>query len=315
MSVAAELTAPPTAVPTPCIGVCQIDEATGLCKGCARTSEEVAAWQKAGADYKLRVWEELPPRRAGLSLGAYRLPWAPIDIICMIERSLRRRWGRWALGFDGASVSFGIGADEDADIVSRDGAVTAVTARGALHLHSHQKVIAVAFGDVADGNGPEAIGLVLPRGRADLRKGQCFTSAGVDGAAICAAHRDAQLFDLGIGAKLAARLCLRTDDMSLAETLNRTEGRDWRDAIELANAGMPAAHAHTIVETGLGRVEVFAPPMAHADLNTFAELKANSLDAPSELPSGWELPWVFAPCALFFPHNRKPAQSMLDGHY
>lgn len=31
-------------VQSPCIGVCVIDEASGLCEGCLRTLEEIALW-------------------------------------------------------------------------------------------------------------------------------------------------------------------------------------------------------------------------------------------------------------------------------
>jgi predicted Fe-S protein YdhL (DUF1289 family) len=30
--------------PSPCIGVCRIDEATGWCQGCLRTLDEIADW-------------------------------------------------------------------------------------------------------------------------------------------------------------------------------------------------------------------------------------------------------------------------------
>ncbi|MDH5338586.1 MAG: DUF1289 domain-containing protein, partial [Rubrivivax sp.] len=31
-------------VPSPCINVCQMDEATGWCRGCLRTIDEIALW-------------------------------------------------------------------------------------------------------------------------------------------------------------------------------------------------------------------------------------------------------------------------------
>jgi predicted Fe-S protein YdhL (DUF1289 family) len=31
-------------ISTPCIRVCILDPDTGLCEGCGRTSEEIAAW-------------------------------------------------------------------------------------------------------------------------------------------------------------------------------------------------------------------------------------------------------------------------------
>jgi len=31
-------------VPSPCVQVCRMDARTGLCEGCARTLDEIAAW-------------------------------------------------------------------------------------------------------------------------------------------------------------------------------------------------------------------------------------------------------------------------------
>jgi len=35
---------------SPCNKICRIDEATGWCKGCARTLEEIVSWPTAGAE-------------------------------------------------------------------------------------------------------------------------------------------------------------------------------------------------------------------------------------------------------------------------
>jgi predicted Fe-S protein YdhL (DUF1289 family) len=34
----------PAAVPSPCIGICRMHEATGWCEGCLRTLGEIAGW-------------------------------------------------------------------------------------------------------------------------------------------------------------------------------------------------------------------------------------------------------------------------------
>jgi hypothetical protein len=34
-------------IASPCVGVCALDAATGLCRGCARTRDEVARWSAA----------------------------------------------------------------------------------------------------------------------------------------------------------------------------------------------------------------------------------------------------------------------------
>jgi predicted Fe-S protein YdhL (DUF1289 family) len=54
-------TAPP--VPSPCINICRMDEATGLCEGCLRTLDEIACWSLLDDAEKREVWEQLARRR------------------------------------------------------------------------------------------------------------------------------------------------------------------------------------------------------------------------------------------------------------
>jgi len=49
-------------VPSPCINICQMDQATGLCQGCMRTIDEIVKWGGAGDDYKRAVWAEIRRR-------------------------------------------------------------------------------------------------------------------------------------------------------------------------------------------------------------------------------------------------------------
>ena len=51
-------------VPSPCISVCEMDNATGLCAGCLRTLDEIAAWSVLDDDEKRAVLARLPQRRA-----------------------------------------------------------------------------------------------------------------------------------------------------------------------------------------------------------------------------------------------------------
>ena len=53
-------------VPSPCINVCQMDPATGLCRGCLRTIDEIVAWGRASEDEKRAVWAEIRRREAGI---------------------------------------------------------------------------------------------------------------------------------------------------------------------------------------------------------------------------------------------------------
>jgi predicted Fe-S protein YdhL (DUF1289 family) len=51
-------------VASPCISVCRIDEASGLCVGCLRTLDEIAAWATLDDDARRAVWRAIGERRA-----------------------------------------------------------------------------------------------------------------------------------------------------------------------------------------------------------------------------------------------------------
>jgi prolyl-tRNA editing enzyme YbaK/EbsC (Cys-tRNA(Pro) deacylase)/predicted Fe-S protein YdhL (DUF1289 family) len=51
---------------SPCISVCRMHAITGLCEGCFRTRDEIAAWGNAGDDAKLATWARIDQRMAAL---------------------------------------------------------------------------------------------------------------------------------------------------------------------------------------------------------------------------------------------------------
>ncbi|MBI3525448.1 MAG: DUF1289 domain-containing protein [Betaproteobacteria bacterium] len=51
-------------VASPCINVCQMDAATGLCQGCLRTLAEIAAWSGIDDAEKCRILAAVEQRRA-----------------------------------------------------------------------------------------------------------------------------------------------------------------------------------------------------------------------------------------------------------
>jgi predicted Fe-S protein YdhL (DUF1289 family) len=53
-----------TPIPSPCISVCRITPATGLCEGCLRTLDEIAGWSTFGDEAKRAVWAAIDRRRA-----------------------------------------------------------------------------------------------------------------------------------------------------------------------------------------------------------------------------------------------------------
>lgn len=54
---------PPAPIKTPCIKVCAIDGASGLCLGCFRTLKEVAGWARLSDAERETVMAALPDRR------------------------------------------------------------------------------------------------------------------------------------------------------------------------------------------------------------------------------------------------------------
>ena len=50
-------------VPSPCIGLCEIDVATELCHGCLRSLEEIGDWGQVSAKAKRVILERVAARR------------------------------------------------------------------------------------------------------------------------------------------------------------------------------------------------------------------------------------------------------------
>jgi len=50
-------------VKTPCIKVCQMDPARGLCLGCKRTLDEIARWGAMSDAEREKILAELPRRQ------------------------------------------------------------------------------------------------------------------------------------------------------------------------------------------------------------------------------------------------------------
>ncbi len=47
---------------SPCVRICVLHPAEGICVGCLRTGAEIAAWSKMSADERRVVMAELPGR-------------------------------------------------------------------------------------------------------------------------------------------------------------------------------------------------------------------------------------------------------------
>lgn len=53
-----------SALPSPCISICQIDPQSGLCVGCYRSRKEIGSWSRLSADEQAALLDDLRERRA-----------------------------------------------------------------------------------------------------------------------------------------------------------------------------------------------------------------------------------------------------------
>ena len=51
-------------VPSPCVSICEMSPDSGLCRGCFRTLDEIAAWSVLDPATKRAIVDALPARRA-----------------------------------------------------------------------------------------------------------------------------------------------------------------------------------------------------------------------------------------------------------
>ena len=59
----------PATAASPCIGICRLDESSGLCTGCFRTIGEIARWGAMSREDRVRIFTALDGRRATVQLA------------------------------------------------------------------------------------------------------------------------------------------------------------------------------------------------------------------------------------------------------
>ncbi len=55
-------------IPSPCINVCRMNEASGYCEGCYRSIPEITEWSRASDARKQAILGEVASRRAAIDL-------------------------------------------------------------------------------------------------------------------------------------------------------------------------------------------------------------------------------------------------------
>jgi predicted Fe-S protein YdhL (DUF1289 family) len=289
---------------SPCSGVCQVDEASGYCLGCARSSAEIAEWSTSGNARKREIWAALPPRMEQLGITVTRLPWLPDEVAGFIADSLVQRSGTWVVGCHGATAEFMFGADEPAEVsVTPD--LRAVTARGALRFVPLPNLRALQWRDPRAENGTRAIFIVIPRPREVSAPSLLLTDCGPDAAAIRPADRGDPLFDLGLGRE-QMRFAVRSANHEVSAALREAAGLPFDAVLQRCGKALLEHSPTRVVETALGRIEVFTSipaPGGKSPDGPHTHLLPGHLALQRATPAGVDLPEAYSLCATFYPRN------------
>ncbi|MEN5082254.1 DUF1289 domain-containing protein [Bosea sp. TWI1241] len=60
-----------TGVSTPCVQICVIDQASGLCEGCGRTLQEIAQWSRLSEAERRAIMATLGERLGAAQAGRH----------------------------------------------------------------------------------------------------------------------------------------------------------------------------------------------------------------------------------------------------
>jgi predicted Fe-S protein YdhL (DUF1289 family) len=293
------LTAPePSILPSPCVGICRLDEATGWCLGCGRDAIELECWRDLAPAARAVIWTDLPRRKAILGLGFRLLPWSGAALMAELIRLAREPKTSWSIGVHGAVAEFATRNSSLPEIEAGNEHLILRTSGGALRLRLPPGTrMFESIG--AAGNGVRRV-LALHRSRLRGVPATGVTELGADEGAIETAHRGERLFDLGVSGSLI-RFCVRTGKSALIDALRAAHGRDSFDrAIGLIPA-LLADSPDRVVISPIGRIEV-SGSILHSDREgPHSHLLPDQLSYRHELGSGFALPEGYTAGVAIFP--------------
>lgn len=284
---------------SPCIGVCQIDEKTGYCLGCARTRGELGDWMTMTEAQRDSVWAAIPARLESLSVRTRLLPWTPAEIAQWVADGIANGSGTWVTGVPGAVAEFPCGNGRQIDVHVEGEALIARAPDAVLRLRIGPKLRAFTAGE----SGPVVLG--LPRGRAAMPVNSTVEALGADTDAVDTLHRQHQLFDFGVG-RVSSRFCIRTDDKELIALMFANSGKHWSEVMPTAGMKILSVGPNRVVESAAARIEVFAPiPLPGGDSpdGAHTHFLPAYLASGEEIAKGLALPDFALPAAVFYPKN------------
>lgn len=288
---------------SPCVGICKLDEATGLCVGCARTGDEIAVWGGQTDGWRAAIWDALPGRFESLGVACRRLPWETDEIRAFVARSLRENKGTWVAGIVGAVGEFTAAPGNSVHVDLEGDLIVATTPGAKLRFHINDDVRALTFDPKETPIKDMRVMLAVKRERGRPDVARLLSPLGRDRAAISAVDRDANLFDLGLGRK-EARFCVRTGPGPLNAALARADGTAFPANLPQIGPALLEASPARVIETALGRIEVLTPIPAltgKSPLGPHTHLLPDHLASGRATPAGMELPRAYLPGAIFYP--------------
>lgn len=286
---------------SPCTGVCRIDAATGWCRGCARTADEIADWRARPPEFRAAVWQALPARFDALGLSVRRLHWTVEETRAFAVDRLDRGAGTWVMGVVGAVAEFAPAPGATVQVAALGDTVTARTPGGALRLEIDQWVRALAFGPENDPATRIALVTLREKGRPDRHDG--LTALGPDTAALDAEARDHWLYDLGLN-RSEARFCIRLPEGPARDAVEAARGLPLAAALPRIGPALMAAQPVRVVETALGRAEVSAPippPGGRSPPGPHTHLLLDHLATGRATPAGLDVPRAYLSGVLWYP--------------
>jgi predicted Fe-S protein YdhL (DUF1289 family) len=288
---------------SPCVGVCRLDERSGLCLGCGRTGGEIAAWRELDEVRRAMIWSMLPGRMARLDVSSRLLPLAGPALAERLLQTAHDPATVFAIGVQGAVAEF-MRAPDDRSIARGDADRLLIRSRlGALRLDVRPWVRVFAFGP--EKGLPDEIVLAIHSSRLTPQAVSAVVELGPDRDAVRRADRRAALFDLGLD-RATIRFCVRTDDAELISELRRCVGQPLAAVAPALIPLLLARHPQRIAISELGRIEV-RQPIGLRDgepgtpVGPHTHLLPHLLRTGRELAPGRDLPAGYAAAASLFP--------------
>ncbi|MEM9628787.1 MAG: DUF1289 domain-containing protein [Pseudomonadota bacterium] len=288
---------------SPCVGVCELDEVSGYCLGCARTGDEIAGWSRADEAERQAIWAALPARFEALGVTCRRLAWDIERIRRFTAEGLGQGRRMAVLGVVGALGEFMPRPDAPVAVHLEGSVLIARTEGAALRLRLEDTTRALAFSNADPADGKEPIALVVPRQRWAVPAVSVLTALGPDREAITEDGLAGLLFDLGLG-RQEARFLVRIADEHSREVMEAHLGTPLLEALPKIGPMLVRTSPPRVIETPLGRVEIatsIPPPGGKSPNGPHTHLLPAYLASGRTMPAGMNIPESYLPGTILYP--------------